>query len=168
MAFKRSAVRSRLSPPNLVPEAHRFRNFFVYKTIFSPPNLLFCRRFLRNIKIASQNTLIRVLHELTRVAKLQVFLATFFWFFWCDFISFRFISSCSVWQICSLLFDRLNVIQEVDSFLFVSKTPENTLFSGVFLRNYLIFYFSKNLFLTKITAIITTVIPTKAATHTNQ
>ena len=132
MAFKRSAVRSRLSPPNLVPETRRFRNFFVYKTIFTPPKLLFYRNYLQNRKITPWNTLIWVLHEFTRVAKLQVFLATFFWFFWCDFISFRFISSCSVWQICSLLFDRLNVIQEVASFLFVSKTPENTLFSGAF------------------------------------
>ena len=41
MAFKRSAVRSRLSPPNLVPETHRFRNFFVYIIIFLPPKLQF-------------------------------------------------------------------------------------------------------------------------------
>ena len=41
MAFKRSAVRSRLSPPNLVPETQRFRNFFVYIIIFLPPKLQF-------------------------------------------------------------------------------------------------------------------------------
>ena len=41
MAFKRSAVRSRLSPPNTVPETRCFRNFFVYIIIFLPPKLQF-------------------------------------------------------------------------------------------------------------------------------
>ena len=43
MAFKRSAVRSRLSPPNLVPETRCFRNFFIHKTIFSPPKSSFSK-----------------------------------------------------------------------------------------------------------------------------
>ena len=50
MAFKRSAVRSRLSPPNLVPETLRFRNFFIYKTMFSPPKLLFCWNYFTKHK----------------------------------------------------------------------------------------------------------------------
>ena len=37
MAFKRSAVRSCLSPSNSVPETRGFRYFFVCKIIFSPP-----------------------------------------------------------------------------------------------------------------------------------
>ena len=41
MAFKRSAVRSRLSPPNTVPETRCFRNCFVYIIIFLPPELQF-------------------------------------------------------------------------------------------------------------------------------
>ena len=52
MAFKRSAVRSRLSPPNLVPETRHFRNFFIYKTIFSPPKSSFFKSRLEAPKNA--------------------------------------------------------------------------------------------------------------------
>ena len=70
MAFKRSAVRSRLSPPNLVPETHRFRNFFIYKTMFSPPKSSFLKPLLK----APKNALEAPSAESSRIAsKIMLF-----------------------------------------------------------------------------------------------
>ena len=63
MAFKRSAVRSRLSPPNTVPETRRFRNFFVYFSAVSSGFSLFSK-FHRE---APKNTLEAPLAELSRI-----------------------------------------------------------------------------------------------------
>ena len=64
MAFQRSAVRSRLSPPYLVPETRRFRNFFVYKTMFSPTK----SSFLKPLLEAPKNTLEAPPAESSRIA----------------------------------------------------------------------------------------------------